>query len=495
MSVKNNRFSEFLNSFKKTLSKVFGNVTSTFNTSRKISPEEYSEIMSHNPLSAFIPEVHGGRARTAKEGLQVLEAASYQSLPLSLMMGINGALFLQPVSRFAHNSVKASVLRNFTHSSAMGGLMITEPDFGSDALKMQTEYTSTEKGFRVKGTKHWGGLTGRADFWLLTARKKSEKGTLQRDIDFFVYDSKMQGIQVEEYYDNLGLYPIPYGRNIIDVEIPSENRLQPESTGIKMMLDILHRSRTQFPGMAMGYLRRMLDEAVDHCKSRFVGGKSLFNYEQVKRRLAKLQSAYTISSAMCYWSGNSASLEKDLSSADISSNSIKSVVTDLMHEASQSLLQLVGAKGYTINHIAGRSLVDSRPFQIFEGSNDILYQQISESVIKQMKKINSLNLYDYLKGSELTNRATEYVRDLVNVSLDVKMAQDKLVLLGKALGRIVSLEYVLGLYDTSFNRDLIQNAVDHLREEIQSLMCTYYSMAPAQVVENYGEQSDWSLLS
>ncbi len=48
-------------------------------------------------------------------------------------------------------------------------------------------------------------------------------------------------------------------------------------------------------------------------------------------------------------------------------------------------LQLVGAKGYRLDHIAGRATVDSRPFQIFEGSNDILYQQIAEAVLKLMR--------------------------------------------------------------------------------------------------------------
>src|SRR5690625_5979026 len=81
---------------------------------------------------------------------------------------------------------------------------------------------------------------------------------------------------------------------------------------------------------------------------------------------------------MCTYTSEHAGLEHDMSKDAVSANAIKSVVTDLMHDASQSLLQLVGAKGYRLDHVAGRSLVDSRPFQIFEGSNDILYQQISE---------------------------------------------------------------------------------------------------------------------
>lgn len=46
---------------------------------------------------------------------------------------------------------------------------------------------------------------------------------------------------------------IPYGLNKIDIKVPQQNKLIPESTGLKMMLDILHRSRLQFPGMGMGF--------------------------------------------------------------------------------------------------------------------------------------------------------------------------------------------------------------------------------------------------
>ena len=73
-----------------------------------------------------------------------------------------------------------------------------------------------------------------------------------------------------------------------------------------------------------------------------------------------------------------ADLGNDLAPLGLEANIIKTITTDMMQEASQSLLQLVGAKGFRLSHIAGRSIIDCRPFQIFEGSNDILYVQISE---------------------------------------------------------------------------------------------------------------------
>src|SRR5659263_232457 len=75
-----------------------------------------------------------------------------------------------------------------------------------------------------------------------------------------------------------------------------------------------------------------------------------------------------------------ADISNDLTGLGFEANIIKTVTTDLMQESAQSLLTLVGAIGYKLNHIAGRGTVDTRPFQIFEGSNDILYNQISESL-------------------------------------------------------------------------------------------------------------------
>jgi len=273
--------------------------------------------------------------------------------------------------------------------------------------------------------------------------------------------------------------------------VPATHRLQPNTTGVTMMLDILHRSRLQFPGMSTGHLKRMLDEALDHCKSRLVGGKSLFNYDQVKERLAQLQSYFTVSSAMSFFTSTNVPLEKNTSRMDVAANSIKTVATDYMHEASQSLMQLVGAKGYRLDHIAGRAMVDSRPFQIFEGSNDILYQQITESVFKMMRKSKETNLYKFLNSYSLTENAAEYFKDVLNFEIDSQLPQRKLVQLGRAIGRIVSMEMTLNLGNTGFNSSMISNSLKVLSSEVHSLVSTFNSNEEPSVLEDYSDNSSW----
>ena len=461
---------------------------------RGFPPFMMREIQSLTPLSVFIPEEYGGRGGRVAECQAMLAAASYESLALSLTIGINGALFLQPVTKYGRDEIKAPIFRRFIENKNMGGLMITEPDYGTDALSMKTAYTQGEDGaYRIQGTKHWGGLTGWADFWLVAAREDRGDGQLSRDIDFFVADMNQPGqeIEVEELYENLGLYMIPYGRNKVDVRVPETHRLEPESIGIKMMLDTLHRSRTEFPGMGMGFLRRILDEATQHCKERCVGGQSLFQYDQVKKRLARIQASVTTCSAMCRYASDHAGTQHNLSGASFPANAVKAVITDLMQDAAQSFLQLTGAKGYRLDHIAGRSIVDSRPFQIFEGANDVLYQQITESALKSMRRLKENNVYQYLKKEKMTERAADRFRDTLNFEIDAKMPQRKLVQLGRALGRIVSMELVIELGERGFRGDLIANALQVLKQDTEALLCTYRSKGLVGLVEDYMEDSDW----
>jgi alkylation response protein AidB-like acyl-CoA dehydrogenase len=458
-------------------------------------PESLSELVRETrPLSACIPGEYGGRGGAIHEFMGVLGASSYESLALSLVMGINGGLFLQPLSKYGNEGIKREIFRRFIEQGTMGGLMITEPDFGSDALSMMTCWEQHEDHFTIRGTKHWAGLTGMADYWIVAARRCDDGGDrLGRDVDFFVCDARdpKQRIEVIELYNNLGLYIIPYGLNRLDLQVPLDHRFESESSGIRMMLDMLYRSRAQFAGMAIGYLRRVTDEAIDHCRDRFVGGQSLLDYDQVQHRLSRIQAAFTTCSAMCTFSSENAGIERDLYTDGVPHNSVKAVVTDLMQEAAQSLVQLTGGTGFRLDHIAGRSLVDSRPFQIFEGSNDILYQQISESVMKSMRRVKESNLYSFLKGYDFTARASESMRDLFDFELDFSLPQRRLVELGQILGRVLSMEMTIELGERGFRQDLVAGALTVLREDVEAILASYRRGRETHVVEDYAQGSSW----
>lgn len=485
-------FSSFLENLRGRLRSVFGESSSGGDTLRQDRLAWFLRAEAGpSPLSVFIPSQYGGRGQLVHESLSMLETCSYESLPLSLVAGINGALFLQPLSKYATPQLQEQTFARFLHDGALGGLMITEPEFGSDALKMRSSFRPDGEGYHLRGVKHWGGLTGHADYWLITAREETSQGELERNINFFVWDQSLGGIEVEEYFASLGLEMIPYGRNRIDTHLPSDRRMTPLSSGVRMLLDVLHRSRLQFPGMALGFLRRILDEATSHVRHRVVGGKKLTEYDQVQGRLAEIQAAYTACSAMCVYTSEVAAVEADCSSLSLPANAIKTVVTDMMQAAAQSLLQLVGAAGYRRDHLAGSGIVDSRPFQIFEGSNDILYEQIAEAVLKAMRRLRESNLARFLSGFDATERAAPLFDSVIDFSIDEQLPQRKVVDLGRILARIISLQMVIDLRDRGYRRDLVDGVVSVFRRQVGALAGSFDQTAPADAAEDYRDGSSW----
>ena len=182
-------FSDFIERYRAKLRDLFErrNDADALNAQRGLPPYMMREIRQLDPLSVYVHSEHGGRGGHIHEGLAMLETTGYESLGLCLTFGINGALFLQPVGKYGSDDTKADVLQRFLRDRRLGGLMITEPDHGTDALNMKTVFEADGERYRIKGTKHWGGLTGWADYWLLTARPQTDKGP-GRDIGFFVCD-------------------------------------------------------------------------------------------------------------------------------------------------------------------------------------------------------------------------------------------------------------------------------------------------------------------
>lgn len=486
-------FKTYITDFSKHLHQLFRNEYdfNKMSLNRDLPADFKSKIMAKNPLAVAIPELHGGRGVQVKECLGVLAAASYESLSLSLMFGINIALFLEPLAKYGHYPVQERIFRKFMEDQAMGGLMITEKLYGSDALNMKTSYMEVKEGYKIDGEKHWQGLSGAADFWLVTARKSNENGDLTRDIDFFVTDNSNsdQHIPMIERYNNLGLYAIPYGINQIDIVVPEDQKLQPESTGLKLMLDMLHRSRLQFPGMGLGFIKRLMDESMTHCQNRIVGNASLSNLDAVKYQLSRIQAAYTICSGMCAYSSINSGIDKDLASAAIEANTLKALITDLMQESAQIALQLAGANGYRLDHIAGRAVVDSRPFQIFEGSNEMLYGQIADAILKLMRKSKENSLVNFLANYANSTESIHYFASQLNFTIDGPVSQRDAVTLGRIIARIISFQFVLNM--NGFNTDLVDSTRQHMASDIAMLVGQYLSNNLASPIFDYQENSDW----
>ena len=157
----------------------------------------------------------------------------------------------------------------------------------------------------------------------------------------------------------------------------------------------------------------------------------------------------------------------------VEANSMKAYVSDLMQESSQMLTQLKGAKGYREESLGARGIVDSRPFQIFEGANGMLYSQVGEIVSKLMLRKKLPNLFEFLSQYDLTNKVAEQFKSMINFTIEGKLPQRKMVDLGKMLSRIVVAQYVVDMGSSGFRPDLIRDCIETLKYDVSSFVSAF----------------------
>lgn len=434
---------------------------------KQFNQSDWEKILEFKPLQYAIEKEFSGSGMNTAMCMEYLELASYFSVSLTLMFGINIALFLEPIAKYGSPEIKQSVLHNFLEEGKTGGLMITEPDFGTDAMNMTTTFTREGDTIKVKGTKHWQGLTGQADYWLVAGKMK-DGDNVSKQISFcLVPQDKVQ----YELYETQGLQPIQYGINHIDAEVPIENMLIHKKDDNSMISDLLHRSRMQFAGMGSGLTRRLLDASVEATSKRIMRGKPLINLPEIKQSIINLQCYHTLVKGCFNYSSQHSGIENDLETDAIFANTIKVTVTEMMHKSSDLSIQLCGGNGFLDSNFSFHSLKDSRPFLIFEGPNAMLSNQILRLTLLGMKKgkFDSVVLYyKHLIKSKISFDPKEHnIQDYALNDLLLKDVAQKEAM-ASSLIAIINLMFLQDLKSTDFSPYMIQNTERYLTNQLTS---------------------------
>ncbi len=334
-----------------------------------------SEFLKKGPLHHFIPKELGGRFESSLDCMALLDTVSYHCLPLGLALGITGSLFLRPMARLAPPELSAAVLPRFLNSSELGGMMITEPTGGTDIFGLRCTLEMQGGRATLNGVKCWGGLTGRAEHWIVAARVK--KGdALTRRVAMVYVPLATEGVVVERYFDALGLQPISYGSTrYTKVDLPDSYVITPPGgSALRDILDTLFRSRMGVAAIAAGQCRRLADEVAERASTRIAFGQTIDGYDQVQYRLSGLRGYQQVNQSLWKFTGVWSDLHNDVSGDHLLANASKTISSDGLSAAADSAVQVFASAAYKRDHVVGRAFTDARPFQIFEGSNDVLQE-------------------------------------------------------------------------------------------------------------------------
>lgn len=395
--------------------------------------DEWAKLSEKGLMLSMIQEDYGGRY-SHEELCDIIESIAKYNLPLAMYTMIVTALFMRNVAKYGTEEVKKEVLTKFSSEPLVGGFGLTEPCCGSNMARMKTTFEEKEDGYVIVGEKHWQAFSGTADWWVVAAKNVNNN----KDFGYFVV-KRCEGWSLVEKYDALGLKAIDYGRSKINAFVPKYRKLDVTSEGLIGAVDMLCGSRLSMAAMSSGFISRIYNEAKERTKTRKMGKGVLYDVGYVKYKLKLLSANKTITKALFVYLKNKTDFREVLLDHFFEAQAIKVLATDKMLESALNYQQLSGGEGYRRNspsNNAAYALLDSRVYTIFDGTNDLLSQQIAEFCVKESK---DGNVVKFLSEFEKTKIGITHVNLDLSV-LNNNNTQEERVMNGQIISRIFGIQ-------------------------------------------------------
>jgi acyl-CoA dehydrogenase family protein 9 len=201
-----------------------------------------------------------------------------------------------------------------------------------------------------------------------------------------------------------------------NVVVPAENRLGAEGQGFRIALEILNSGRLGLAAGSARGMRRIMNEALAHATQREQFGRSIAEFEMIRRKVA-------IAAAECYaadaaWMLTAAMVDRGGVDFSLETAACKVFASEAAYRATNEALQIAGGIGYSKEYPYERAVRDARIMMIFEGTNEILRALIALMGLQQPgERLKALGraLQDPIHslgaiGSYLAGRASSTVR-------------------------------------------------------------------------------------
>jgi alkylation response protein AidB-like acyl-CoA dehydrogenase len=416
---------------------------------REMPADDWAVLTEAGVLLPVLPAGYGGRDSHV-EMCRVVEVLAEQNLAVAVYTAVVTGLALRPVVLWAEEEAKREVLPWFAGPLApTAGFASTEPGCGSAMSGLTTTFEEVEGGYRIRGRKHWQALSATASWWVVVAKRDSGGG---REYGWFLVE-RGDGFRTSRRYEALGLKVIDYGVNDIDAFVPAHRRINVGAGSLSSMVDIYLSGRVMIGALASGFLRRVAREARTYADARRIGRSPLSAIGFVRYRLQAIDGAHTVCAALSHYVRTRLDLRSDLTPAFSHIQAIKIVATELMVSSANHYQQLAGGEGYRCGsptNIAAQAFLDSRVFTIFDGTNDLLSQQLAQDCLDSS---DGRSLSAFLAAWAPTAPAVS-AHGLDLRFLDRELGQEHLVLAGRAIAYTFAAACVLQwVAETGANED------------------------------------------
>lgn len=316
-----------------------------------------------------VPIAYGGQGQDLPVTIAAMEGLGYGCAETALIFAINASTWTNtiPILRYGTEAQKQRWLPGLCDGSLVGANGASEPEAGSDIFSMQARAERRGERWILNGRKTWITSGPVADVFVCYATSDPLKGVL--GISAFIIPRETPGFRVVREIPKMGVRTVPMGEVAFeDCELPPDALLGREGRGAEVFNCSMEWERGAILASALGTMRRQLETAIRHARTRKQFGQPIGKFQSVSNRIAEMALRLETCRPLVYKIGWLKARGQD---ATLASAMAKLHVSQCWVQNSLDAVQLFGARGFITEHGIERDLRDGVGSLIYSGTNDI----------------------------------------------------------------------------------------------------------------------------
>ncbi len=333
----------------------------------KFPNEIWGMLAEQGYLGAGIPEKYGGSGGDDIIAALIGQAITRVSNAISLSFSAHLNLCAHNILRNGTEEQKEKYLLKLAKGKWIGGLAITEPDAGSDAMGIQMTARYSNNQWILNGNKIFITNGPIADVLVVYAKTNPKKGS--RGITAFIVETGTPGFSVSRKLKKLGILGSPTGELAFqDVAVSERNVLGEIDKGYIVVMSGLDIERAFAAAICVGTMEECLELSLKYAKERNQFGQPIANYQLIQAKLADIFTNLELSRTYAYHI-----LEKAQNGERVSKEAAAAILfaAEKAVDAVYQCLQIFGGYGYMKDFPVERFYRDIRLLTIGAGTSEI----------------------------------------------------------------------------------------------------------------------------
>ncbi len=312
------------------------------------------------------------------DAVLVLEQLASACVSTSAYLSIHN-MVVSILDKYAAPALRDRFGARLTQMELLASYCLTEPESGSDAASLKTRARKEGDDYIINGSKAFISGGGVSDVYLCMVRTGDDT---HHGISCILIEKDTPGLKFGKQEEKLGWHSQPTAMLFFEeCRVPMSHLVGEEGMGFKIALEALNGGRANIGACSLGGALACirLTKAYMHERKQF--NKSLTAFQALRFQFADMVTLFDAARLMVYRAAEA--LDSNMPQAPMYAAMAKQFASDAAFKISDKAMQLHGGYGCLKDYPIERFFRDLRIHQVVEGTNEIMREIISKSVLDE----------------------------------------------------------------------------------------------------------------